>query len=452
MTLFLLLNLFACGERVDDSNTSDATPECTEDVQCSEASICGDDDNCVVGDRDNDIQSATTVFKTTDPEDSPSAEGIIQTRGDVDYYAFEALEPQWVRIQTVSELPEELDTVVAVLDASGGVHAWVDDFATGSINNYDSVLHAYLPTAGTWYITVQDRGTWFDLDDEAFATDLYYQLSILDFSNTTTETDAADNPSADVDITSGGSIYTVGVNLEAPGDVDYITVQLPYGDAPIEVYGMTELPGSDARIRVTLADSDGTLLTDKRNLGEEGPAAYFGAQEGTYTLAATDAFDGGGANHWFPLYVRTRAEGDHYTLEIEPNDADNVQAPPIDELTTNGGSAYNRVWMQGAFGETGDEDWYEMPAVTGDRLTVRCDGSIFGSTGDMQLELMDGSGAVVATATDGNDAMPDLENFGPIAADDTYTVRLFNENDAAFGASSFYRCIWFATTFEIAAN
>jgi hypothetical protein len=450
MTLFLLL--FACGDRANDTRDTEVTPECTEDVQCEAVSICSDANTCVLGDRDNDIQSATTVFKTTDPEDSPSAEGVIQTRGDVDYYAFEAIEPQWVRIQTVSEFPEELDTVVAVLDASGGIHAWVDDFATGSINLYDSVLHAYLPTAGTWYVTVQDRGTWFNLDEEAYDRDLSYQLSILDFSNTTIETDAADNPSADIDITSGSSIYTVGVNLEEAGDVDYISVQIPYGDAPIEVYGLNELPGSDARIRVTLTDDAGTVLSDKRDLGEDGSAAYFGAPAGTYTLEATDGFDGGGTDHWFPLYVRSRAEGDHYTLEVEPNDAENVQALPVEPLTTDSGLRYNRVWMQGALGETDDEDWFEMPATIGDRLTIRCDGSIFGSTGDLQLELMDGGGAVVATATDGNDDMPDLENFGPISADDTYTMRLFNENEAEFGASSFYRCIWFATTFEIAEN
>jgi hypothetical protein len=450
MMLFLLL--FACGDRADDTRDTDVEPECTEDVQCDDASICGDNETCILGDRDNDIQGATAVLKTTDPEDSPSAEGVIQTRGDIDYYAFDALQPQWVRIQTVSEFPEELDTVVTVLDASGGLHAWVDDFATGSINRYDSVLHVYLPTAGTWYVAVQDRGTWFDLDEEAYGEDLSYQLSILDFTNTTTETDSADNPSADIDITSGTSIYTVGVNLEEPGDVDYITIQLPYGDAPIEVYGLSELPGSDARIRVTLTDDAGTVLSDKRDVGPEGPAAYFGAQAGTYTLQATDAFDAGSANHWFPLYVRSREQGDHYTLEVEPNDSDNAQALPVETLTTNSGLAYTRTWMQGTLGEDGDEDWYTMPATSGDWLTIRCDGEIFGSTGDMQLELRDGSGAVVAGATEGNDAMPDLENLGPIEADDTYTLRLLNDNEAPFGPASFYRCTWFATTFEIAAN
>ncbi len=450
MILFLLL--VACGEQVTDPRDTDDTPECTEDVQCDDASICGENDSCVLGDRDNDIQSAATVFKTTNPADSPSAEGVIQTRGDVDYYAFDALEPQWVRIQTVSEFPEDLDTVLAVLDASGGLHAWVDDFATGSINNYDSVLHAYLPTAGTWYITVQDRGTWFNLEDEAYDEDFVYQMSILDFTNTTTETDAADNPSADIDITSGGSIYTVGVNLEEAGDVDYITVQLPYNNAPIEVYALSQLPGSDARIRVTLTDETGTVLSDKRDVGPDGVAAYFGAQAGTYTLQATDAFDAGSANHWFPLYVRSRAEGDHFTLEVEPNDSDNAQVLPVQTLTTNSGLEYTRTTVQGTLGEAGDEDWYIMPATSGDWLTVRCDGETYGSTGDLKLELIDSSGGVVAFATEGNDAMPDLDNLGPIDADDTYTLRLLNDNEAPFGPASFYRCTWFATTFEIAAN
>ena len=446
-----ILLLLACnGERPIDPIDTDNTPECTEDEQCNAQSICDEDQTCTVGDRDNDIASATPILKTTDPEDNPSAEGVIQTEGDVDYYSFEALEPQWVRIQTVSEVPEELDTVIAILDASGGVHAWIDNFGTGRINRYDSVLHAYLPTAGTWTITVQDRGTWFNLDEEAYGQDLYYQLSILDFGNTTTETDSFDLPSVDVDITSGTSIYTVGVNLKQADDSDFITIQLPYNDAPIEVYSLSELPGSDAHPRVQIRDDAGTLLSDKSEVGEEGVALYPGAQSGTYTLEVSDVFTAGSDNHWFPLYIRTRPEGEHYTLEVEPNSTrETPQALPSEALTTDSGLDYTRAWVQGTLGEDGDEDWFTFDATAGDRLTVRCDGSIFGSQGDMQMEMFNAAGTLQVRASDGTDAMPDMDNFGPVTADATYNVRFFNENDAPYGVASFYRCVFFATTFEI---
>ncbi len=446
--------LFACnGERRVDTVDTDLEQLCAGDEECADYEIC-DDQACVTGDWSVDVASAIPILKTADPTDAPSARGFIQQPGDIDYYAYEATAAQWLRVQTVSGDPDNMDTVVAVLDASGGVHAWVDDFATGSILNFDSVLHVYLPRAGTWYITVQDRSTWFDTEDVVGDRFLSYDLSLLDFTATTTEADSYEAPSSTVEMTSGTSIWTVGVNLEEAGDRDWITVEMPHGDAPVEIWGLEGIVGSEARSKVRLMDPEANIVLDKDEVGPDGVGIYYAGEDVTYTVEATDAFGGGGEDHWYPLYFRTRSEGTVYEAEVEPNDEDNAQALEVTELTTSSnGTPYDRGWVQGALDTDSDEDWFTFPVNAGDWFTFRCEGDVHGSTLDAAAEVYASSGILVDTVTSGNTDMPDFVNHGPLGTADTFSVRLYAEGDTPiYAGSSFYRCVFFSTPFEVATR
>lgn len=453
MALAILCGAPGCnGETaVDTSDTPDDTdpvgPECEADEGCDRGQIC-EAQACEDGDRDNAFADAALLFQET------PIDGEINPAGDVDYYAYTSKGEEWLRIETTpDEVEGGLDTVVTVYDAGGGVHAVVDDFATGNVSTYDTVMYVWLPTAGVWYVSVQDVSSWDPASETLRGGRSFdYTLNIKPFTRFTEEPDASDDPSAKVDLADGTTIYAVGVVLESPGDVDHVDVTLPYDLAPLEIYNNASLTGSQADLRVQATDAAGALVLQKDGLGPDGPAAFYHTQKGTYSLAFSDVDSGGSLRHWGVAYVRTRTEG-YYKMafDVEPN---NTQADAVEGdlsiATTSGGEDYFYSRVGGRFDEPGDNEWYVLIVPDDDTyVSTYCSADGLGSLANPSVDLVDGSGDVLATGLDGDDLGPDLIN-GAMVDKGSLWFRFTDEADL-FGPGSWFTCTLYLTPFEVAS-
>jgi len=446
LLLPLLVALGCKGHSGGDSEVDSPTPDgCGgDDAACDDGQIC-EDDGCVIGDRDNSFDDATRIY-----QEQP-IDAAIEPEGDIDYYVYTSVGDEWIRVDT---LPDEVDggkdTVVSVYNATNGaVQAYIDDYATGAVGTYDSVLYAYLPSAGDWYISVQDRGTFYDDPEIPEETGLY-TVEVKPFTGITDETDSMGDPSSSVELTDGSTIYAVGVNLADAGDTDWIDVSIPWDHGPIEIAGMSDIPGSDAHALVDVYDDAGTLLCSKDDLGPAGSAYYFDTTAGTYHVGATDSDGEGGPDHWYVLYFRTR-EHDYYQLEYETEPDDTEELPFIltsHTETTNGGTDYQAADLHGTFGADGDEDWYQVEGRTDDYVTVYCSASTYGSFADPSIEVFGPDGSLIGSAADGNDSAPDLKNLGPLTQGGSLDLHVTAEN-AEIGPAAYYTCTVYLTPFEV---
>ncbi|MBT3217707.1 MAG: hypothetical protein HN348_01340 [Proteobacteria bacterium] len=429
---------------------TDADEACEDDLECYDNEICEDGD-CIDGDRDNSYSEATIIRQ------GEVGEGVIFPDQDVDYFVYTADDAQWVRIDTrvnvedCSEEPSsadhdyetELDTVVTIRNTSGTIHAWADNTATGRFLGYDSVLFAYLPAAGDWYITVEDLST-FEQSGEGIKSgeDFFYCLEVKDFTGDTRETDDADNPSWE-DTLDDNYIYIAGVLVDEPGDIDYLEVELQ-NPVALSIVGFEDLPGSDAVSRVSLFEPGGDLISTKDNVGPDGYQTYYDTEASTYLIEATDAFGGGGDDYWYVLFFQTFDSSGE--VETEPNPLNNPMDVETTEKKTSSGSVYESAFIWGALKEEDDEDAFVIALEPKDYFSIRCSTDSSGSLASIAAEILDGSKQTIMTVTDGSDEAPDLENYQITTADDYY-VRLYSE-DGVYGIASYWSCGFFVTPFK----
>lgn len=439
------------GERATDDgdvDTDDTTIDdgCSTDGECGSGQIC-EATECVEGDRDNSFDLATRIYQEI------PLDGEIAPKGDRDYYAYVSNGDEWLRVETSpDEVDGSLDTVVSIYDASGALHAWMDDYPTGNIGTYDTVLYAYIPTAGTWYVVVQDRGTFLndpDIDERTGE----YTLNVRRMGTVTDESDSIDDPSASVELANETTVYAVGVVLEEPGDSDWISLDVPWALGPIEIYGHTEIPGSKSTSLVKVHDpSTGAVILAKEDVGPDGRVYYFATQEQEYLVEATDAEGEGTANHWYVLYFRVRLP-DYYGIEydLEPNDsAEAAQTVPTETATTSSGTPYEYTNLSGFIDAEGDEDWFALDANADDYVTVLCSSDAFGSFLDFAIDVYDTDGTLLDTIESGTDSAPDVYNLGPVAGAGDVLVRVWSEDpEADVGPGAYYYCSAYLTEFLV---
>ena len=472
-----LLLLPACSKVIepttdkDDDDTQDTEElECTDDIDCASGQICTEGNECIAGDRDNAFDDATPILQ------NEGAQGWIAPAGDVDYYLYPSAGAEWVQITTktnVTDCAEEsdesvdvsvsLDTVVSVFAANGALHAYMDNFPTGRILRVDSKLYAYLPTAGDWYITVEDTSTFYDVEDGPRSEpDFFYCIEVAAWTGTTAEPDAIDSTSSSITVDTGNSVWAVGVALETAGDNDYIKVWMPTPTtesqpAPLEIWGHAEIPGSPAISLVNVYDENGDLILQKQDIGPDGRAIYFDAgPEGdpqgvggvAYKVEASESIGGGGADYWYVLYFRSRDPGYHGETELEPNDnTSEAQELPVFQLSTTNGTAYDAMQVHGFINNSDDEDVFSFQSTKDFYHSVRCAADSYGSLVDIAAELLDEDGDVVASAKDGDeDSAPDLKNYVATTAE-THYARIYPEDNVS-GPGAYYRCYIFVSSFE----
>jgi len=247
------------------------------------------------------------------------------------------------------------------------------------------------------------------------------------------------DPSLSVEMESGNTIYAAGVLLEEAGDEDVISVTMPYVDQPLEVYGIVDLPGSDASPKVSLFDSNEVLLSEKEGVGPNGSLNYLFAKQEEYRLLTADVAGGGGPNHWFVLYLRTRPEtASRNQQEQEPNDIMEDATEITQTTDTSETPNFDKGYIRGELLADGDEDWFRMQATEGGRLSLYCGSESYGAFGDLAVDIHGPDGALITTITEGNDSTPDVEDLGPLTAG-THSLRFYSE-DGVYGLGVYYRC------------
>lgn len=382
------------GPQADPPVTDTGGEECVDDDDCGALEIC-EAETCRIGDRDNGFDEARPIY-----QNEPVA-GVIAPPGDVDYYIYTSNGPEWLRIDTITDgdPANSLDTVVRVFAGNGAEHAVMDNFPTGRISTYDTVLYVFLPRADIWFVAVEDVSTWVSADEPRGGPGFTYELQLKPFGGATSEPDGPLEPSSTVALTTGTSIYAVGVRLEEDGDADWITVEHTLDGRPVDLFGHASIPGSPARARVRLHDADDTVLMQKDDLGDDGHASSFSLPAGTYRVEATDVLGRGGADHWYVLYVRTYEEGASqaffgtpvYEHEQEPNDEAALTSPyTVVQATTSSGATYQVQYIEGRLDPEGDEDWFPVTTSGEHQVSVRCFAGDFGSLAELRVELWDG--------------------------------------------------------------
>lgn len=442
MTRLLLpaaLLAVSCAGDDDDTGIVDTAPppECTEDDNCDANEIC-EEQTCVLGDRDDTFDGARALYIVPDLDDPGVRQGLIQTPGDVDHYVFEAAEAGWYRISTLTDDGDDaLDTVVSVFRADGALHHVMDDYPTGSLRSYDSRMQVYLPTAGTWYIRVEDRSTFYDEEPLRGSPAFSYRIGLETWGVVTVEPDSAGDPSVRFPMESGSVVYAWGVRAEEPGDVDHTVAVMPWGDAPFEVWAPAAIPGSAMTPVVEVRDSEGTLHLRKEAVGSTGFASTFSTPDETFSVSVTDLDSGGSDDHWTVLYLRTRDPGYGNPREVEPNDTVDEATPLDAETRSDGGVTSDVSFLQGKLDVEGDTDHFRFAAVAGGRLRLVCSSDSYGATGNVDVDVLDPAGERVVTLTDGDDSAPDGEVED--LEEGAYTLR-FKLAVGSFGPSAYYRC------------
>lgn len=457
----LLVLLFACtGDKPPGSGDpsgggegggeGEGEPECADDDACGDGEIC-EGETCVDGDRNNSVAEAEAIVWES------VASGVINPAEDVDYFTFLAEGGEFVRISTALTVDRDeadtrgWDTALTLRDPTGKVLARVNDYPTGvRVSSGDAVLYAYLPQSGTYSIEVEDIGTWTGSGEAIGDPDYGYTLTLSETGSHTRESDSLESPSYDLDVSGAGTLYPVGVALEAADDSDWAELSFPYGEAGVVVYGMADMGGSDATPTVRLYDRDGALLLDKEGVGTDGVAYYPGLREDTYTIELTDALGGGGEDYWFFVFLIAQDEGDAYPEEEEPNDDTTTATELAQYLAESDDGDYTYAFMWGDLELAGDQDWYLLEGMEDGWLTVCLNSAVYGSTVAPTIEVYDGEGALQATvegdpgADDGNTV---LENLSVAEADYALVVRAPDEETG--GLDAWYMMTVFTSTFEV---
>jgi hypothetical protein len=451
-TVWWSVALLACNgdpKQVDTTgDDDDATGGCTVDDECEALiEVCGESGGCEPGDRDDTFDAATPLFLG----DEQAEHGVLATEGDVDTYAYDSPGDEWVSVRTIVEDDDReagLDTVVSVFRSNGALHGEVDDYPVWPyrVTGFDSVLYVYLPTPGTWFVTVQDASSYYADQEPLFGEGMGYDVLIRE-AGSTGETDSVTTPGARLEVPDGDTIMNIGVLLQSPGDVDFLEVVNP-GDQLLELWSQPGLPGSEATPVAELYDGD-VLLARKEGLGEQGYLSWLEARAGTFRIELSDAAGGGSPDHWLPLFARTyNVDDSHpffgdnaYTTELEPNDTSPGPAiPPQPEQTTGGGD-YVGYRVQGRVDAAGDADAWTAAVTAGDLLSVRCWTDQFGSLAQLRVAL-----AVEGVEFVSSDTSDDADYYvTDAAAPATGLVELtLSDAGGPTGDAAWYRCAMYA--------
>lgn len=438
MRLSLLpLLLVACDEDAGDTgkDTGDAdAPACVQDDDCGEGLICIEG-NCVGGDRNDGPDAATPL-----PQDEP-LDAEINPPGDEDWYEIVSTGAQFATVATTdAEDVEVLDTVVSVYDAAGGLIAWEDEHPAGRIGGgYDSMVFAWFPTPGTYYVKVEDRGH-FDGGTGLGGPDADYTV-VSGLQDPPNEPDSLQDAALDFGPTIADVWYGTQAVLEVAGDVDYATFQVPATGMPVYVAAAQRVDSSAATPRVSLYDAEGTLVLSMVDPDAEGDMGWLPAtRSDTYVVAVDDASGAGSADHWAVGFFLLRDADEANPDEAEPNDATDVATPVtmVDEAPDIG-----ERWSgfgQGLLETADDVDVFAFDVAFADAyVNVALGAQAYGGFLVARVEVLDLAGDVLATADGTPGADPDLAELGPLPAGTYYArVSAAPESPATGGAADWY--------------
>lgn len=435
----------ACGPGGGDTDgapvpfvpNGDTATDCGDDDDCGPSQIC-DDGVCARGDRDDTFDGATDIRQNdvTNAEIFPDA--------DVDTYVYTTAGPEWIRIQT-EVTGGDLNTVVAIYQGvNGALWASMDDYPTGPVATWDTVLYAWLPTAGEWFVTVEDQGSWYG--DAPETGD--YTIEVLPFEAVIAEPDSSADPDITIELDTRNTTWAIGALIDDGSDSDWFNVEMAFADTPVRVYGWGQ-PGSTIAPRVIATDAGGLLMADSTYVDTE-PVTLLTSTSATYSFEVRDDAGAGGDTAWTVLYVTTDEERDPYEWEAEPNDerADAFLPTPV-PLTTSDGTPYDAWYPEGDF-SNGTSDWVALDANGSDFLSARCWSDVWGSLGTLSVRVFAPSGTDVTPADQGSTwTAGNYYVYNIVTGTDGEHALELTDTSAAFGPGSFWRCAVFVTPFDV---
>lgn len=418
--------------------------ECETDTDCNGAQIC-ESNSCVDGDRNNSIEEAQALLW-----DDPTT-GFLNPAGDEDFYSFTSSGGEYIRITTTHNF-ESGDTVVTLRSPTGQVVAWSDDYPTGSsISTFDSAVYALLVEAGDYVIEVEDANTYYGTGEDLGSPLYEYTLTLEEWSQHTDEPDSESDSSVDLSIENTNMWNAVGVNIQSEGDADYILINISADSSWLYIAGMADLGSSDLQTLVRLYDSEGTLLSEKEDVGPDGDLLYPQITPGDYLIEISDANGGGGDNHWGFFFIISRDKST-YETESEPNDnTGTATVLSLTETQTSSGSDYSYVQAFGTASGPNDIDWYSISNPYGaDTYIVGClNSNLQGSLLLPTFGLYDSAMNLIAEVDASSAADPNAAFDGlPTVSDPLYYLKVESPSDAQGVAAEWYQLTAYIATFE----
>jgi len=480
MFLLSLAVMFGCAEDKSlggdsggaGSGGGDTPPDptedtCNDDEECSDWQICEEHD-CVDGDRNNTSDEAVTL------SEEGATSGFINVPGDHDFYLLTATGGEFIRasIQAHDEVAEgspQPDLFLTLYAPDGSVVTSADDYANGGVvNNYDSVLYAYMQDGGDYILEVEDANPM--KEREAWGGSSYtYALEVYAWNQTTFGSSTFDEP---IQFGEDGPLelqpntwHVVGVVLEEAGDVDYVSIDYPFNDGTLYIDGVEDLSGSNANPWAALYTADELAVTQRDEVGPNGTLYHPLLDANSYVLAVADADGGGGDNHWFAVMLKgdernTDDDGNPINVEIEPNDGGTMaHAVSMTDTVNTSGKPFSYGYGVGFADTPGDVDWYSIDVDGADTdeagsqwLVVCMNSTRWGSSIAPDITVYAADGVTeLGSAVGDLDGDPNLaiENIELTSPGETLYLQVDSGSDSAGTVDEWYILKAYVTSFEV---
>ncbi|MDO9280541.1 MAG: hypothetical protein Q7U06_01435 [Pseudomonadota bacterium] len=449
-SMLVVLSLFVagCDGRSEDTGPEGKpeTPgdECAADGDCASTEIC-EADTCVDGDRNDDNESAENIFW------ADTIDGEINPSGDVDWYAVQAEGGEFFRVSVVTaELDGGLDSVVSVYNDAGKRLVWEDEHPAGNVSSADSMCFGYFPEAGTYYLKVEDAGSFYETDPVGGSGESY-TLEISEWNSVGVETDSSQEAGLNFGALSANVLYSFPVFLGEPGDVDWAALDLPAVGSPLYVVGLQNGDESDLVARVTMKNADGDDVLALTDPSASAPALLPNPAGTRYVVGATDVSGGGGADYWTWLFFVVRDPDSGNPPGREPDDTlEEANVMLLEDQDPDSGAFWS-AYGQGSIDTESDADLYTFDVPFDDAfISVYLGAQPYGSLLAPRVELLDATGAVLDTVDSAVGLDADALNLGPYPRGD-YSLRVTAAPDtgAVGGEGYFYLFGLFATSSEL---
>jgi hypothetical protein len=419
-----------CADDDDDDNGDDDTvAECSEDTECEDWEIC-EDLQCVDGDRNNDFDEATLVA------DGSEVDGWINPPGDVDYYRLLGESGWFFKAYALDDAEDyaELDTVIRFYDASGSELGYNDDFERlSNIYGTDAVYMGCTPDDGTWYLTVEDYGSFInDPSQYQGGAEYNYVLEVAAFAESEVETEPNDDVATafPAGIDEPNISYDRAGVIDDDGDVDLWKLELEAGTW-VRIYGYentaTEM---EPHVRFLGVDGEGQIAAFDEPDWSEAAAVPILDADAIYVELTDDGGDGGD-DYCYVLHMAADGVGELFHAETEPNDTEFDS----EQLQTNDSDV---LAVAGRIDPMGDLDHYLFQADAGDEVVVTVQARTLGSSLGATVRLVAPNDFEVA-AVDVDAAEGAVLDGVELPQAGTYHLEITATDPMAGGVDQWYR-------------
>ncbi|MCC6872879.1 MAG: PPC domain-containing protein [Sandaracinaceae bacterium] len=399
---------------------------------------------------DGGVQEDNDSFATADPLTLGTAvDDVIQVPGDLDYYSFTATEGQWIAIATAADDPTATDTVIQLFDSSMTMVAENDDGLPRSSTNSEILYH--VPTAGTYYVAVQEFSSWMTGETPEGGPTYAYTLLVQEMMESQSpyynfDGEAGDDLASAQAIrgTANGIAILLGT-FQDETDADVYRFTVP-GGGPYN-WSMTQMPmgpmgyGSTSNAgTMWITTMDGSEILARVTSSMDIDAIAPSLVAGEYLLWVRHPAGAAGANDF---YVLKGGRGTENPLEMQ--DATNGVIGTPETITLADDMGVRRGYVLARLTD-GDVDHFAVDLMAGDEILVVCGSRTSGSgvTG-LSLRLTNADGTMeigTDTETDteaaviGGDAMNPLT----VATGGTYVFRIQKTGQDAEVTGDWVRC------------